>query len=164
MIDELIDAVNDRDEVIGVYPRSEIYAQQLRHRIAHVFLLDASGNIGLARRSKEVKFCPDHWCSTAAGHVSAGETYVDAALREMQEEIGVTVPLTACGVLRFHKQETKHHKFLGAFKAAYAGAFICDPHEVQFVRYFSREQIREMIGAGEPFHPETVALLHYYFL
>ena len=88
MSEEMMDHVNEHDEVVGTFPRSEIYSRKLRHRIAHVFLLDAQGRIALARRGKEISYCPDHWCSTAAGHVAAGESYEDEALREMQEQIG----------------------------------------------------------------------------
>ncbi len=164
MSEELIDYVNEQDEVIGAAARTEIYAQKLRHRIAHVFLFDREGAIALARRGKEVSYCPDHWTSTAAGHVGAGESYEEAARREMQEEIGVTIPLDACGVTPFIKEGTGHHKFLGTFKAVYEGVFVCDPLEVQYVQYFSPATIREMLAAGEPFHPETAMLLNHYFL
>lgn len=164
MNDEMIDYVNEQDEVIGSAPRSEICAQKLRHRIAHVFLYDREGNIALARRGKDVSYCPDHWTSTAAGHIGAGESYEEAARREMQEEIGVAIPLVACGVIPFLKEGTGHHKFLGTFKAVYEGAFVCDPLEVQYVQFFSPTTIRDMLAAGEPFHPETVALLQQYFL
>ncbi|MEK7647652.1 MAG: NUDIX domain-containing protein [Patescibacteria group bacterium] len=165
MSEEMMDHVNEHDEVVGTFPRSEIYSRKLRHRIAHVFLLDAQGRIALARRGKEISYCPDHWCSTAAGHVAAGESYEDAALREMQEEIGVTVPLTFVGVTPFVKPGTSHDKLLGVYTAQYEGLFVCDPHEVQYVEYRSVEEIRAMLlNEQELVHPETRALLQKYFL
>lgn len=164
MNEELMDVVNEQDEVVATAPRAEVYAKELRHRIAHVFLSDSMGRIALTRRGKELNYCPDHWCSTAAGHVDAGETYAEAAQREMREEIGVDIPLTPRGITTFTKPGTNHAKFLATFTAQYEGEFVFDPREAQYVVYRTPAEIRAMLNAGELFHPETEALLHTYFL
>jgi 8-oxo-dGTP diphosphatase len=42
----------------------------------------------LGRRSAEKAVCPDTW-DVIGGHVEAGETFEDALLREVEEEIGI---------------------------------------------------------------------------
>ena len=43
------------------------------------------------KRSQSVSHNPRQWDISAAGHINAGESYLDAALRECSEEIGATI-------------------------------------------------------------------------
>jgi 8-oxo-dGTP diphosphatase len=52
-------------------------------------VLVRSGAVLLSRRSPERKTYPDCW-SFPGGHVESGESLVDALVRELQEEVGVT--------------------------------------------------------------------------
>jgi 8-oxo-dGTP diphosphatase len=52
-------------------------------------VLVRSGAVLLSRRSPERKTYPDCW-SFPGGHVETGESLVDALVRELREEIGVT--------------------------------------------------------------------------
>ena len=67
---------------------------------AYVLLLDGDGRVLLQLRSG-TGFRDGFWAAAAAGHVEAGEPVHDAAVREVAEELGVTVavadlePLTA---------------------------------------------------------------------
>src|SRR5665647_2683547 len=40
-------------------------------------------------------FMDGHWAAAIAGHVEAGESVVDAAVREAREEVGADVPASA---------------------------------------------------------------------
>ena len=51
-------------------------------------LIVRDGMLLLGRRSAEKAFCPDTW-DVIGGHVEAGETFGDALLREVEEEIGI---------------------------------------------------------------------------
>lgn len=45
----------------------------------------------LLQRRADTGFMDDHWAASAAGHVEAGESCVDAAVREAREELGIGV-------------------------------------------------------------------------
>ena len=47
MSEEIFDVVNERDEVIGQKPRSEVHARGLLHRAVHVLVFNARGEIFL---------------------------------------------------------------------------------------------------------------------
>lgn len=89
--DEVFDVVDERDEVVGREFRREIHRRGLFHRAIHIFWLRPDGRLCLQRRSYAKDNCPGLLSSSCAGHVDAGEGYLDAALRELREELGVAV-------------------------------------------------------------------------
>ena len=88
MTDELFDVVDAEDRVIGRAPRREVHARHLSHRAVHILVHDAAGRLFLQKRSLAKDTFPGCWDSSCSGHVDAGENYVEAARRELGEELG----------------------------------------------------------------------------
>jgi len=159
---EMMDVVNEKDEVVGVVSKKEIYEKSLPHRIVHVFVFNKKGELALQLQGREKKYCPLHWMCTAGGHVQAGETYEQAAVREFKEEVGAEVPITFLGKDLFIGPKGIR-KTLASFMASYEGPFSPNPHEVEKVEFFTFDRIKEMIKGGEKFHPELLFLLRKHF-
>jgi 16S rRNA (adenine1518-N6/adenine1519-N6)-dimethyltransferase len=90
--DEIFDVVDGHDQVIGREFRREIHRQGLLHRAIHIFWLRGDGQLCLQRRSYAKDNCPGLLSTSCAGHVDSGEDYLTAAVRELREELGVSVP------------------------------------------------------------------------
>src|SRR5690606_30818863 len=88
--DEIIDIVDENDRVVGRSPRGEAYARGLRHRCAFVLARDAEGRIFVHRRTPGKLVFPSLYDMFVGGVVGAGEDYDEAALREAEEELGVS--------------------------------------------------------------------------
>ncbi len=88
--EEILDVVDERDEVVGQAPRGEVYARGLRHRCTFVRVRDADGRIFVHRRTATKLVHPSLYDMFVGGVVGAGESYDAAALREAQEELGVS--------------------------------------------------------------------------
>ncbi|MBC7268908.1 MAG: NUDIX domain-containing protein, partial [Streptomyces sp.] len=88
--DEIIDVVDEHDQVVGRLPRGEVYADGLRHRCVFVLARDAEGRIFVHRRTATKMVYPSLHDMFVGGVVGAGEAYDDAALREAEEELGVS--------------------------------------------------------------------------
>ncbi|MGC5364985.1 NUDIX domain-containing protein [Streptomyces sp. DT24] len=88
--DELLDIVDVRDRVVGQAPRGEATARRLRHRCVFIEVRDARDRIFVHRRTASKLVFPSHHDMFVGGVVGAGETYDEAALREAEEELGVT--------------------------------------------------------------------------
>ncbi|MFJ5778349.1 NUDIX hydrolase [Streptomyces sp. NPDC093094] len=88
--DEILDIVDEHDRVVGRRPRGEVYAEGLRHRCVFVQARDAQGRIFVHRRTADKLVFPSLYDMFVGGVVGAGETYDDAALREAEEELGVS--------------------------------------------------------------------------
>ena len=150
---EFLDVVNGKDEVIDKASRNEVYEKSLKHRIVHVLLFNNEGRLALQLRSQNTSFCPGHWSTSAGGHVRSGETYEEAAIREMKEEIGIEASIKPLCKLKYK------NKLLKIFKAKYEG--VCKfNEEVDNVIFFSLSQIKEMVKMGDKFHPELLFLIN----
>jgi isopentenyl-diphosphate Delta-isomerase len=82
-MDDLVIWVDENDTELGTVPRKRAHEEGLLHRIAVVIVTDQNGNILIQERMSSKL---DH---SSAGHVEVGETYVQAAKRELYEELGM---------------------------------------------------------------------------
>ncbi|MEU6306534.1 NUDIX domain-containing protein [Streptomyces chartreusis] len=88
--DEILDIVDEQDRVIGRSPRGEAYAKGLRHRCVFIEARDAEGRLFVHRRTPTKLVFPSRYDMFVGGVVGAGESYDEAALREAEEELGVS--------------------------------------------------------------------------
>lgn len=106
MAEEWIDVLDENGAVTGeVKGKTEVHRDGDWHRCAHVWIVRSDGCVLLQRRAIAKETWPGLWDVSVAGHVSAGETPVDAAIRETSEELGLTIApeeLTHIGTLRYH--------------------------------------------------------------
>lgn len=90
------------DSVLGSIERSKAHLSQILHRAGMIFLARSDGKILLQRRSSSNKIFPKSWDSSSSFHVTFGESYEEAARRELEEETGVSVPLKYLGKFSYH--------------------------------------------------------------
>ncbi|MFE6227414.1 MULTISPECIES: NUDIX domain-containing protein [unclassified Streptomyces] len=88
--EEVLDVVDEQDRVVGRAPRGEVYARGLIHRCVFVRVRDAEGRVFVHRRTPGKLVFPSMYDLFVGGVVGAGESYDDAALREAEEELGVS--------------------------------------------------------------------------
>lgn len=85
----ILDVVNERDEVIDSAPYEEVKKNQLNHRGVVILLFDQDGRLYLQRRAMQHVTSPGLWDLSSSGHNDQGESYEEAAERELEEELGV---------------------------------------------------------------------------
>ena len=90
---ELLDVVDGNGFPTGrTVTRKVAHARGIRHRTAHVWLVRRRGEkleVLLQKRSAEKDAYPGCYDISSAGHVPAGSGYLDSAVRELREELGV---------------------------------------------------------------------------
>ncbi|CAN5673146.1 NUDIX domain-containing protein [soil metagenome] len=88
--DETVAVYDAAGTVVGVAPRSQVYADGLWHASAGVLVRSGDGRIYVHRRTTtKAVFAGMHDC-LAGGVVDPGETPVQTAVRELGEELGIT--------------------------------------------------------------------------
>jgi isopentenyldiphosphate isomerase len=101
---EHVDLVDQDDTVIGLIPRSLAHeSNEYVHRAASVMLWRWHFDEGekqykkelfMIHRSSNKQMNPDVWQAAPSGHLLPGETYAEAARRELGEEIGAKIAST----------------------------------------------------------------------
>jgi 16S rRNA (adenine1518-N6/adenine1519-N6)-dimethyltransferase len=140
---EMCDVVDSDDRILESRLRSEVHVNNLMHRAVHLWIFNSRGELFLQKRSPWKFNHPDQWCSSAAGHVDTGETYEEAAHREMKEEIGADCPL-----VKFWKvgaSEETGYEFVEYLVGLCDGPFRFAPGEVETGAFFPIEQIRRWV-------------------
>ncbi len=84
--EEIIAIVDGDDCVIGRYPRKN-HAEGRLHRETSVLIVNSNNEILIQERVDNS--CLDY---SASGHFSFDEDYLDGAIREVQEELGLDIP------------------------------------------------------------------------
>lgn len=93
-MDHYIDIVNEKDEVIGRELKSKKPELGFISRVVAVFVMDSNNKVIICQRSPHKKNDPNKFDLSACGNVDAGETYENAAMRELFEETGINAKLT----------------------------------------------------------------------
>ena len=99
---ELLYHVTKDDSVLGPVERSKAHDNQLLHRSGIIFLIRSDGKIMLQHRSPSKTPFPDCWDSSASFHVMFGESYEEAATRELREETGISAQPAYLGKFSYH--------------------------------------------------------------
>jgi len=90
MADELIDVLDKTGKFTGQTAlKSIVHRLGLYHASIHIWLYTLDNKILVQKRAKQKEVFPDLWDISVAGHISAGENPKQAALREIEEEIGI---------------------------------------------------------------------------
>lgn len=149
---ELLAIVDASDNVIGTATRREIHERGLRHRAVHIVVLNRAGLILLQQRSSKKDLFPGWWDISVGGHVDAGESYEDAVVRELREEMGIVAPATWVGTAE--PGETTGWEFQRVYECHFDGALNPSADEVSGVRWESLDTILHRMGPDWD-HPET---------
>jgi len=147
--DELFELVDEDDQIIGMAPRSRCHGDpSLIHRAAHVLVFNRTGALLLQKRSDAKQIQPGRWDSSVGGHLEPGEGYRSAALREMQEELGISgIPLTYLFNAKIRNQIESENT--ATFLTVHDGPFEFCRREISEVRFWSPHEIESTLGSGE---------------
>jgi isopentenyldiphosphate isomerase len=163
-MDELLDIVNDKDIVIGQETRSIAHQLGLQHRGVHVFLFTHDGKMLVQKRSMDRAQSPSMLDCSVSEHIKAGESYYDAAVRGMKEEMGLE-EIEINPLVKFRMNYGINDNEISTL---YKG--VVDPNKVKFdpieieeVFPFSLDELIEMIEVGNvKFCGWFVELLNWY--
>ena len=108
MAKEMVDQLNNLGEKIGVVDKDIAHKKGFWHRSIHVWLVNNDNKILFQHRCAEKKLFPNTWDCSFAGHISAGETPIQAVLREGKEEIGIDVDLDKLDFLFTNREMIKY--------------------------------------------------------
>jgi len=140
---ELIAIVDDNDNVIGKYPRRN-HAEGRLHRETSVLIVNPNNEILVQERLDTGRF--DY---SASGHFPFDEDYLDGAIREVQEELGLDIPRDKFVKISKHRIDYPgNNRFITLWEVV--GDYKIedmkiDPTEVKSVKYISVPELKRII-------------------
>jgi 8-oxo-dGTP pyrophosphatase MutT (NUDIX family) len=91
--EEILDLVDENDTVLGTIERSR-YDEMVKNNLGYLrsvdlLLRNSKGEYWIPTRTATKKIAPNGLDYSMGGHVGAGESYIEAALREIKEELNL---------------------------------------------------------------------------
>jgi 16S rRNA (adenine1518-N6/adenine1519-N6)-dimethyltransferase len=148
---ERFPVVDKNDRILRYARRSHVHGNNLRHRAVHILIFDQAGAVYLQQRSRWKDRHPLKWDSSAAGHVAAGESYEETARRELEEELGINVPLEK--LLKLPASARTEQEFVWLYRGEIRGNPIVNRTEIETGAFFPPAIIDGWVSA----RPENFA-------
>ncbi|NUK71414.1 NUDIX domain-containing protein [Streptomyces lunaelactis] len=147
--DEILDIVDENDEVIGQAPRGEAYARGMRNRCAFILVRDAEGRIFVHRRTSTKLVFPSLYDMFVGGVVGAGESYDAAALREAEEELGVSGLPRPVPLFKFLYDNGEHSWWSAVYEVRCELPVHPQAEEVAWHDFLPEEELERRLGEWE---------------
>jgi isopentenyl-diphosphate delta-isomerase len=100
--DERLIVVDTDDGVIGYETKRHVHrGSGLLHRAFSIFLISPTHGVLMQRRSVDKPLWPLFWSTSCCSHPRKDESYLDAAQRRLDEELGLVLELRVLFQLRY---------------------------------------------------------------
>jgi len=151
----LVEVVDHFNRPMGAMPLREVHRQGLMHRAVVVLVFDTENRVYLQKRNRLRTLYPGRWDVSAGGHVLLGESFLEAGVREIHEELGLHVELLRLTAEIPAAPETGN-EFLEVFVAGHVHQAPCpNPAEAEEGFFYTPDELsclvrdfRELITPG----------------
>lgn len=158
---EVFEIVDEENRVIGRNLRGEVHRLGLLHRAVYCWVFNGMGEVLIQQRNPKKKIGGGLWDLSVAEHLRPGETFPDAVVRGLKEELGIEVGANGCANVTgplgpVHRRELHHAGFhdvelVQSYRLdAWSGNVQFDDGEVIAVRWLAPEALEDEVTT----HPE----------
>lgn len=156
---EKIDVLDENGNKTNQAETSDsVHRKGFWHRAVHIWFINSKGELLLQKRSAKKKSHPNEWDISAAGHVSAGQTPLEAALREIQEETGMILKPSDLEFLFTQKHAAERKDYVNnEFDDVYlvkreieVEALTFHPDEIAEFKLMPWRELKDKIETGDP--------------
>ena len=124
-MDELVDILDAEGNSTGrTAMKSQAHKNGWFHPTVHIWLYTRDGKVLIQQRGSQKDTHPLLWDVSVAGHIGAGEGVTISAIREIQEEIGLSVLEDDLEKIGLFKSEHRHHEHL--LDCEFHHTFLCE--------------------------------------
>jgi 8-oxo-dGTP pyrophosphatase MutT (NUDIX family) len=146
--DEWVDLVDDGDRVLGTVTRAEVRAEKLLHRGVSIAVRNSLGEIYVHRRTLAKDIHPGAYDMFVAGMVASGESYEDAARRELAEELGIEVAAPRRLFKHLFRDDDNPH-WDAVFELLWDGAIRPQIEEIAWGAFMPADELESQRGVWE---------------
>ena len=152
---ELFDVLDENGNKTGIIKsREDVHRDGDWHRTVHIWIVNNQDEILLQKRSPNKDSYPNMWDISCAGHLSAGDSSLIGAIRELREELGLDITSSQLRLIGQRKKFGKTNKTFinNEFSDVYLlylpseiNIFQLQKEEVSAVKFISLHEFRNMI-------------------
>ncbi len=165
---EIIDILDIHGQKTGTHKsRADIHRDGDYHLAIEVWLFNNHNELLIQKRSANKDSHPNLWEVSCSGHVDSGEASLEAALRELNEELGITSNATEFQFVQrfFEPAILDQGRYINnEFKDLYLlpcnfslDQFTFPPSEITALKWISITELKEQIAQNDPqFVPHPV--------
>ena len=99
------------------------------HRAVHIWIYNTDGKLILQKRSESKDTFPGRWDVSVGGHITSGDTVMETAHKEVEEELGISIDVAALEHLGTIATTAKGSSPVG-------GDFLCNEYKDVFLLKF----------------------------
>ena len=146
---ELVDVVNEDDQVIATVERCEMRKRHLPHRASYIAVIDGNGRFLVEVRTMNKDYAPGLFDACVGGVMQHAEVPLDAAKREMLEEIGLNADeentkFYELGSYRINYQSGKGFLFAYLFLAKSDAITVRQKEEVSGIMLLTEDELKTL--------------------
>lgn len=146
--DEVFPVVQPNGIVVGRSTRTYCHSgAKPLHPVVHIHIIDRFSRIYLQKRPMHKFIQPGKWDTAVGGHVSYGESILEAVFREASEELGL-VEFNPIYLETYEFESSVEREMVSIFAAVGSYDLRPDPEEVEEGRWWDVADIDASIGKG----------------
>lgn len=169
---EFLDIWDNHGRATGqVCDKNFAHQNGLFHPTVHIWFYTFTPALLMQKRGPFKQTYPNLWDVSVAGHVSAGESILEGAVREIKEEIGLNILPSELKLIAVRKNVNEfsngikdcefQHVFLSPLTLQVQELKL-QTAEVQAVRLFSFDEINQCMNQNHPDYDIVPADMTYY--
>lgn len=141
---EMVDKLDNKRQMLNrITERSEKIEGEYRQSV-HTWIMNSNGEFLIQKRSPNKKTFPNMWSQTGGG-VDEGETTLQAALRECNEELGISIDLNNIELILSFKRKFDFVDVWLVKQDIDISDIVLQEEEVSDVKWASIDEIRELM-------------------
>lgn len=146
---ELLEYYNSENkEKLGIKERDLVHNENLWHREVAVFIINEKNEFLIQKRAATKKQKPNMY-GICAGHIDPNEEVINAAVREVHEELGVKLDkkdLEFLGIYVNDEEGNKHFKYMYITKiTTKIEDMVIQEEELSEVKYITIQELEDVI-------------------
>jgi len=127
------------------------------HGISAIGWIDNQGRLLIQKRARTKKDEPNKWDLSSAGHIDVGESSIDAAIREVFEELGIKVDKNELLLIDTYLNKVKLNEeiYINHFTYLYMvkkdielSDIIIQENEVSEIKFVNKKEFLEIFNNG----------------
>jgi isopentenyl-diphosphate Delta-isomerase len=150
------------DKQIGTMEKMRAHKEARLHRAFSVFLFNDKNEMLIHKRAPSKYHSPNLWTNACCSHPRPGEKSADAALRRMQEELGMNCDIKEVFSFTYKRpldQDLTEYEFDHVFIGHYNGGFKLNAEEVAEIKFILIEDLRLSLNATPELYTEWFRII-----